>query len=532
MNDARFAARGGRRMLLVYCGALLACSTTVADPDAAPSAVPGAARRLLITNARVVDGTGSPELLAAVRVRDGRVIAIGALQPETGEAVLDAHGLVLAPGFIDTHSHAAGDLASHPDALGAVSQGITTIVAGQDGGSPGDPNSSFADAMAEIAKLRPALNVAAYVGHNSVRERVLGEDFRRPATTAEVARMAALVEEGMRNGALGFSTGLEYDPGIFSAPDEVLALARVAARYGGRYISHVRSEDRNFWPALDELISIGRETKMPVQVSHIKLAMRGLQGQTERLLATLDRARAEGIDVTADIYPYTYWHSTLTVIFPERDFDNRKAAEFALDEVAPADGLLLSAFLPEPSYVGKTVADIAQLRGTDPPATLMALIAEALAYEKAHPEAGTVEAVIGTSMTEADIARLFAWPYTNVCTDGSLDGRHPRGFGSFPRVLGRMVRDQKIVSLPEAIRKMTSLAAHNMGFTDRGTIAPGMAADLVLFDPATVLDHATTEAPWAVSVGIERVWVNGVEVYANGKTTGERPGQVVRRLQD
>lgn len=493
--------------------------------------LPAPARGLLIVHAQLLDGTGSPARAAAVRVRDGRILQIGeigetgGLAPQAGEEVIDAHGLTLAPGFIDTHSHAGRDLAEHRDALGAVSQGITTIVAGQDGESP----ASLARAFADLERRPAALNVASYVGHNSVRDRVMGEDFRRHATPAEIGRMAALVEEGMSDGALGFSTGLEYDPGIFSDPEEVLTLARVAARRGGRYISHIRSEDRAFWPAIDELLRIGRETGMPVQVSHIKLAMRSLWGQADRLIAKLDQARAEGIDVTADIYPYAYWQSTLTVIFPDRNFTDRQAAQFALAEVAAPEGLLLSAFLPEPSYVGKTVADVARLRGTDAPSTLMALIAEAQAYETSHPGADGVESVIGTSMDERDVAKILAWPYANLCTDGALTGRHPRGFGSFPRVLGRMVREQNVVTLAEAVRKMTSLAAHNMGFKSRGTIAPGMAADLVLFDPARVLDRATTEHPWALSEGIESVWVNGERVYADGKTTGRVPGRVLRR---
>ncbi len=481
----------------------------------------------LIRGAQVLDGTGTPARTVGVRVRGGSIAEVGELSPLLGERVIDAGGLTLAPGFIDTHSHAGGNLDRLPDALGAVSQGITTIVAGQDGES--EP--SLAKYFADFERRPVAINVASYVGHNSVRELVMKDDFRRHATAEEVRKMAALVEEGMRDGALGFSTGLEYDPGIFSDPSEVLELARVAARSGGRYISHIRSEDRNFWPAIEELLRIGKETGMPVQISHTKLAMRSLWGQTDRLLARLEEARATGIDVTADVYPYTYWQSTLTVVFPERNFTDRKAAEFALDEVSSPEGMLVSGFKPEPAYAGKTIAEIARLRGTDPPATLMALIAEALAYERAHPDAEGVESVIGTSMDEGDVRKILAWPFANFCTDGSLAGRHPRGFGSFPRILGRYVREQNVVSLPEAIRKATSLAAHNMGFKSRGTIAPGMAADLVLFDPATVIDRATTTAPQAVSDGIRTVWVNGVAVFDHGKTTGRFPGRALRRGQ-
>jgi N-acyl-D-amino-acid deacylase len=261
----------------------------------------------------------------------------------------------------------------------------------------------------------------------------------------------------------------------------------------------------------------------------MKLAMRSLWGQADRLLKRLDEARAQGIEVTADVYPYTYWHATLSVVFPERDFDNHASAELALREVAAPEGMLLGRYAPQPEYAGKTIAEIARLRGTDPPQTLMDLIREAEAWGKAHPEVEDVESVIGTSMDEADVTKLLQWPWSNVCTDGALDGAHPRGFGTYPRVLGRLVREQKALALPEAIRKMTSLAARNVGLEGRGTIAVGGLADLVLFDPATVIDRATTAAPHEVSIGIRRVWVNGVEVFRDGATTGAYPGRVLRR---
>jgi N-acyl-D-amino-acid deacylase len=339
--------------------------------------------------------------------------------------------------------------------------------------------------------------------------------------------MRELLETELRAGALGLSTGLEYDPGIFSARSEVVELAKVAARAGGRYISHVRSEDRDFWAAIDEIVAIGREAKIPVQISHIKLAMRSLWGKTDRLLYTLEQARTAGVDVTADIYPYLYWQSTLTVLFPQRNFDHRPTAELVLREISTPADLLLGTFAPEPSYAGKTVAEIAKLRRTDGPTTLMALIREALAYEKKTGQ--DAESVIGTSMNEADVERLMTWPHTNICTDGELDGRHPRGFGTYPRVLGRYVRERKVMGLEEAVRKMTSLAAANVGLRDRGEVRAGAFADLVLFDPATVVDRATTQEPQAVSAGIAKVWVNGRMVFDRGTVTAERPGRILRR---
>jgi N-acyl-D-amino-acid deacylase len=371
------------------------------------------------------------------------------------------------------------------------------------------------------------MNVASYVGHGTLRGQVMGEDFRRKATAAEIAAMAELLDPEMAAGALGLSTGLEYDPGIYSSREEVIELARVAARHGGRYISHVRSEDRQFWDAIEELLEVGRAAQIPVQISHVKLAMRSLWGEAPRLLARLDRARREGIDVTADIYPYLYWHSTLTVLFPERDFDNLETAQLVLDQIAPADGLLLGRYLPEPAWAGKTVSEVAQLRGETPAATLVELIRRAQLMEASGVE--DVESVIGTSMTEDDLERLLRWKETNFCTDGELDGRHPRGFGAYPRVLGRYVRDRQLLSLETAIRKMTALAADHVGLRDRGRLVPGAFADLVLFDPATVADRATTSEPQALSVGIDRVWVNGQVVYADGETTWARAGTALHR---
>ncbi len=312
----------------------------------------------------------------------------------------------------------------------------------------------------------------------------------------------------------------------------MVALSRVAASEGGRYVSHIRSEDRRFWEAIEEILTIGREAGLPVQISHIKLALRSLHGQADRLIEILDEARAAGIDVTADIYPYTYWQSTLTVMFPDRDFEDRQAALFAVEELAAPENMLIPVFAPDPSLAGKTLAEIAALRGADPAATLMDLIREAEALRKSRGSADgeiEIESVIATSMEEADIERLITWPWINFCTDGELDGTHPRGFGSFPRVLGHYVRELKVLTLEDAVRKMTSQAAANVGLSERGRIETGAAADLVLFDPATVADRATALDPQTTSIGIEVVWVNGVPVFQDGHPSGRTPGRVLRR---
>ena len=475
-------------------------------------------RRTLIRNASVLDGTGAAARIADVRLIGDRIDAVGRLTPSPADRLVDARGLTLAPGFIDTHSHHSRGLFDQPDALAAVSQGITTIIVGQDGSS----TLPLAGFFSRLQREPAAVNVASYVGHGTIRREVLGADFKRHATAEEVDRMSAMLRAEMVSGALGLSTGLEYDPGIYSAPDEVVSLARVAASFGGRYISHIRSEDRTFWQAVDEVIAIGRDARLPVQISHVKLAMHSLWGQAGKLVAVLDRARAAGVNVTADIYPYTYWQSGITVLFPNRDFANRAEAEFVVKEVVKPDDLLITRFEANPAYAGKTLAQIAAMRGTDAAQALMDIIKEGEAH-------GDTAGVIATSMDERDIARLLRWPFANICTDGELSGPHPRGFGSFPRVLGRYVREQHVVSLADAIRKMTSLAAVNVGIGDRGAIAPGKYADLVLFDPRTIIDHATTATPHAVSSGIDTVWVNGEVVFINGTTTGKHPGRVIRR---
>jgi N-acyl-D-amino-acid deacylase len=484
------------------------------------AAIAGAqSRATLIVNANVIDGTGAPARAAEVRIVDGKIYSTGHWDRNPNDRVIDAHGLTLAPGFIDTHSHHDRGLTEHRDALAAVSQGITTIVAGQDGAS----RLPLAKFFARLDSAPAAINVASYVGHGTIRERVMGKDFRRPATEAEVERMRQLVREEMAAGALGLSTGLEYDPGIFSSPSEVLDLAKVAGAMGGRYISHIRSEDRDFWQAIDELIAIGRDAKMPVQVSHMKLAMRALWGQGDSLIARLDRARAQGVNVTADVYPYTMWQSTLTVLYPKRNFSDRAETEFVLRQVAAPEDLVIGEYALDTSYVGKDLGQIAAMRKSDPATTLMALIAESQAKQ-------ADESVVAKGMDERDIATIMRWPFTNFCSDGELDGAHPRGYGSFARVLGHYVRELHVLTLEEAIRKMTSLAASNVGIGDRGVIRAGLAADLVLFDPRTVSDRATLKDPHALSTGIKTVWVNGEIVFDEGKTTGNHPGRALRRV--
>lgn len=486
---------------------VLACATTACQTS----------RSFLIADALVVDGSGAPGRPADVRIKDGRIVEIGELEP-MGDVVVQANGLTLAPGFIDTHSHHAGGFQEDRTASDATSQGITTIISGQDGGS----DIPLAKFFHDLEAMPPAINVAAYSGHNSIREQVMGEDYKRQAGADEIGKMRRLLAADMDAGALGLSTGLEYDPGIYSSREEVLTLAREAAAHGGRYISHMRSEDRNLWEALDEIITIGREAKLPVQVSHAKLAMTDWWGQAPKFLAQLDAARAEGIDATLDVYPYTYWQSTLTVLWPQRDFANRATAEYVLEHLAPAAGLIITGYKPDPGLVGLTLEEIAKRRGVDAAQAAMDLIAAA---EKAD----TSVRVMGRSMDPKDIDALIAWPHANISSDGSINDSHPRGAGAFTRVLREQVRERKTMTLETAIHHMTGLAADHLGITDRGYIRPGAKADLVLLDSAIVSDKATIEDPGAQSVGIAKVWVNGVLVFADGKATGAYPGEVIRR---
>jgi len=476
---------------------------------------------IVIINARVIDGSGGPSRSVNVRVVGERIAAVGDFAPPAGDAVVDAGGLVLAPGFIDAHSHHDIGLLEAPEALAVVSQGVTTVVVGQDGGHP----YPLADFFVRLEASPASINVASFAGHGTIRGQVMGDDFRRAATPQEVVIMQTLLAAELEAGALGLSSGLEYDPGSYSTPAEVVELARVAASKGGRYLSHIRSEDQYFWEAVDEVINIGRQARLPVQVTHIKLAMTRWWGQADRLKSKLDAARASGVDVTADIYPYTAWNSDfswLVTLFPQRDLDRREGAEYILQDMLSPEGILLPDFRPEPAYNGLTIAQIAGIRGMDPATTLIDLL-------KADAAAGGRSPMLGFAMSEPDIEAMMAWPHTVIGSDGELAGPHPRGYGAFTRYLGHYIRERGVLGLEEGIRRISALSARQAGIADRGLIAPGHFADLVLFDPARVADRATYEDPHVPSVGITRVWVNGVVVFEGGQVTGAKPGAVIRR---
>jgi N-acyl-D-amino-acid deacylase len=471
---------------------------------------------LLIRNAELVDGTGTPARRADVRVAGDTIAAIAdRLEPTAGERVVDAGGQVLAPGFIDMHSHADRGLDDMPDAATQVRQGITTAVVGQDGSSE-FPIAAFYD---HIAQLHPAINYATSVGHGTVRTAVMGDDFKRAATPAEIEKMTALVDEGMRDGAIGLSSGLEYDPGFYSKTDELVALGAAVAKYHGIYSSHVRNENEGAFDAWREAIEIGRRNRIPVEISHIKLGVKPVWGRAAEGIRIIDDARKQDVRVFADWYPYTYWQSSMYVLIETREFANRAAWEKGLNDIGGAQNVLITNYRPDASLNGRTLAAIAAARGQDAVTTAIDMMREA------GPNTG----VIATSMSEADLTTFVKSADVLICSDGNLTGRHPRGYNTFPRVLARYVRELHALTLPEAIAKMTGRSAAQLGFADRGLVAVGKRADLVIFDPQTIQDHGTPENASAPPTGISYVIVNGAIVLDRGELTPARPGRGLKR---
>jgi N-acyl-D-amino-acid deacylase len=465
----------------------------------------------LIRGAQLVDGTGGPIRAANVRIEADRITQVGDLKPLEGELVVDGKGLALAPGFIDVHNHSETGLVRDPTALTQVSQGITTLVLGPDGDSAW-PIAEYLDARRASP---PAVNVMTMVGHATVRELVMGKDYRRKATPEEIAKMAALVEQGMREGGAGLSSGLEYEVGSYSATEELVALAKAAGRLGGFYMTHTRDEAEKTFEAFDEAVAIARTAGVPLEISHIKLATVGVWGQTKRTVDLFEAARKQGLDATADCYPYEAWHSNLEVIVPNKQYDDPASVTEAIRVLGGPSRITVTACKAHPEYAGKTLEQIAAAESVSPVAL----------YSRMVREGGAD--IIGHSMKEEDVLAFYRQPWVMVGSDGGIDNDHPRGAGTFPRVLGRYVREKHLFTLQEAVRKMTSLPASRMKLADRGRIAPNMKADLVLFDPKTVIDRSTFEEPRKLSVGIARVYVNGELVFSDGAVTGAKPGRVL-----
>ncbi len=509
MHRIHFVFRDYKSLILcalIFCGtALVLVSAATAQTN------PAKQKSIVFVGAQVADGTGAPLRKANVRVEGDTITRVGKFKPGKNDTVINAAGLVLSPGFIDTHNHSTDGLKTEPLAISQISQGLTTLLLGQDGESPWP----IGEYLEERRKDPPALNILMLVGHATVREKVMGEDYRRVARPDEVAKMNALVEQGMNEGAIGLSSGIEYVVGSYSSTEELVSMAAAAGRHGGFYISHIRDEADKSFAAMHELLTIGRDGHLPVQNTHIKLGTVGVQGKAADVIKMYDEARASGIDVTADCYPYDAWHSDFKVLVPDKQYDDPVSAARAIADVGGPSHLLITRVEKHPEYTGHTLEEAAKMRGMAATALLSEIIRE-----------GDGD-VIGQSMIDPDIRAFYTWKWTMVSSDGGIGMAHPRGAGTYPRVLGRFVREKHWLTMEEAVRKMTSLPAWRLKLTDRGIVREGMKADIVLFNPATVIDNSTFEKPQLLSTGIEKVFVNGVMVWDGTKATGERPGRVL-----
>lgn len=470
------------------------------------------AQNILIKNATIIDGSGKASFRGDLRIRNGKIEKVGKIKASKTDEVIDATGLVIAPGFIDIHNHSETGLLREGAAGNQVSQGITTILVGPDGGSPWP----IAEYLGKLdGKIAP--NVGAFIGHAEVRTQVMKTDTKRTATPEEVAAMAKLVEQAMQEGAFGLSSGLEYDTGFMASIEEMIELAKVAARYKGIYMSHIRDEEEGFRAAMEEAIRIGKDAKLPVQLSHIKMGNRNVWGKSAEAITLIEAAKKSGQDVTADAYPYTAWASTITVLVPSRKHEDRAEVEKGLNNVGGADKVLITSHAANRSYEMKNIAEISASKGISPVDLYIEIVKNGGA------------GVVCNSMSEDDVKAFYQRPWVMASSDGGIGSRHPRGTGTFTRVLGRFVRENKWLSLESAIHKMSAMPAARLGLKDRGLIKKGMKADLVLFDPNTVLDKATFAEPQNLSIGIKAVMVNGIRVWDGEKVTGAMPGAILKR---
>jgi len=552
-------------VLIVTLAALCVTAIWVMASDTAPF-------DLVITNGHIIDGTGSPWYSGDIGIRAGKIAAIGNLTDQPRTRTIEAQGMVVAPGFIDMLGQSELTILVDPRLPWKIYQGITTEITGE-GGSPAPLNDSIIQAeqtkyahyqitpdwrtlrqyFARLEKQGMGINLASYVGATQVRRMVLGDEDKQP-TSAQLEQMKDLVRQAMRDGAVGVSTSLEYAPAPYAKTEELIALAREASKFGGIYATHMRSESDAVLTSIDESLRIGREAHIPVEIWHIKVAGKNNWGRMPEVVEKINAARAQGVDVTADTYAYPAWFNDFSAFIPpwahdggdaklvERLKDPATRARIRKDMMTPSQDwdnewqeipgpeAVLIGVVQNPNLLplqGKTLADVAKLSNKDPMDALFDLLIEDKAY--------TSVAVFAMSEPDVLLALQQLWVSINNDSSGSspegLLGRehpHPRAYGTFPRILRKFVRDEKKLSLEDAIRKFSTLPAQRMRLTDRGVLKQGMWADVVIFDPATIRDLATFENPNQLSQGMEYVLVNGVPVIDQGKMTGALPGRVLR----
>ena len=520
---------GALALLSVLCG-------LVNDPVRAVAP----AYDLVITNARIVDGSGNPWFRADVAIKDGRIARIGRIPADAAAKTIDAKGQILAPGFIDVHTHVES-IYSFPAAENFVRMGVTSLITGNCGSSTTD----VGQFLGRLKEKPLAVNLGTLLGHGSIRGKVMGLGDR-PPTPEELKQMEAVVEQGMKDGAVGLSTGLIYVPGTYAKTDEIVALARVVARYGGIYATHMRNEGDKVADAIKESIAIGEQAGLPVEISHFKISNKKLWGQSPMTLGLVRDARARGLTVTVDQYVYTASSTSLDSRLPSwlraggLEEGKKRLADKATRERAVNDTkdalkrsgfkdysfAVVASYGADSSFNGKSIAEIT--KEVRKKSDITSQIEQMLDMY----EAGGAS-MIYHGMSEDDVKRILQEPFTMVASDSGVrqvdeSVPHPRGYGNNARVLGQYVRNLKLISLEDAVRKMTSLPAQTFGFRDRGMIREGFAADIVIFDENTIIDQATFDKPHQYPLGISYVLVNGTVVLANNQLTEARPGIALR----
>ncbi len=495
---------------------------------------------ILILHGKIIDGTGNPWYYGDVAVTNGRIIATGNLSNWQAAKTIDATGLTVAPGFIDVHTHIENDEAKNPLATNFIYDGVTTVITGNCGSSHVDVKKY----LAFIDSLRLSINVATLIGHNDVREAAMGKANRAPTAT-ELDSMKLLVDKAMTDGAVGFSTGLIYTPGTYAKTDEIVALAKVAAQYNGVYSTHMRNESDSVTYAIDEALTVARQANIPLEISHFKVGGQQNWGRSKQTLAMVIKAREEGLDVTIDQYPYTASSTSLSTLLPDwvlADGDDSLKARLQQKDVVKQISAYMLAKLKARKLDHYSYAVVAYYKA-DTAMNGKSIEAVNLLLKRKHTAADEIKTVIdmmlkgGASMvfhgmSEADVKYIMQYPFNMPASDAGIrefnkGAPHPRGYGTNARVLGKYVREEKVMPLEEAIRRMTSLPAQKFHFNNRGLLREGFAADIVIFDANTVNDLSTFQKPHQYSTGFKYVLVNGVVTLENGVHTGARNGGIL-----